>query len=104
MGPIESELRRKLAEAFHPQVLEVENESHKHSVPANSETHFKVTLVSPAFEGKSLVLRHREVFQKLSAEMREGVHALSLQAHTPQEWESRNPSKSPPCLGGSKGK
>lgn len=49
---IQNTLETKLNEAFDASILQVENESHKHSVPPNSETHFKVTMVSPAFEGK----------------------------------------------------
>ncbi|MFM8314373.1 MAG: BolA/IbaG family iron-sulfur metabolism protein, partial [Deltaproteobacteria bacterium] len=39
---IENEIQKKLTGAFSPSFLEVINESHQHSVPANSETHFKV--------------------------------------------------------------
>ena len=46
---IQNAIETKLNEAFDARFLQVENESHKHSVPPNSETHFKVTLVSPEF-------------------------------------------------------
>ncbi len=48
---IEAALRAKLA----PTHLEVINESHMHSVPKGSETHFKVVVISPGFEGLSLI-------------------------------------------------
>jgi BolA protein len=100
---IQQTIERKLREGLTPVVLDVINESSMHSVPPGSETHFKVTVVSPAFEGKSLVERHRLVYALLDDEMRGGVHALAVTSRTPAEWEkSAEVAKSPPCLGGSK--
>ena len=84
--------------------LDVANESHMHSVPKNSETHFKVTVVSAAFEGKTLVARHRLVNGLLKDELAGGVHALSIHAYTPSQWSERGGEipQSPPCRGGSK--
>lgn len=85
-----------------PTHLEVENESHMHSVPPGSETHFRVVLVSGAFAGLRSVARHRQVYSVLAAELRGGVHALALHTYTPEEWQSRQGSApdSPACLGG----
>jgi stress-induced morphogen len=96
-------IERKLREKLSPAVLEVQNESSMHSVPLGSETHFKVIVVSDAFEGKSLVERHRLVYEALGEELRSGVHALAITSRTPREWEQNGAvAKSPPCLGGSK--
>ena len=99
-------IEKKLADALQPQHLEVINESGMHSVPPGSETHFKVVVVSPAFEGLGLVDRHRRVNEALRDELRTGVHALSIRALTPAQWgesgESQPAFTSPPCLGGSK--
>jgi len=96
---IEDKLREKLS----PSVLEVRNESSMHSVPKGSETHFKVIVVSDAFEGKALIERHRLVYDTLGEEMRGGVHALTITSRTPAEWQERaDVAASPPCLGGSK--
>lgn len=97
-------IQDKLAQAFSPAHLEVENESHKHSVPKGSETHFKVTIVSAAFEGLGAVDRHRSVHQALADELKSGLHALTLRLLTPAQWEAQGgaPFVSPPCLGGSK--
>ena len=84
-------------------LYQVVNESYKHNVPAGAETHFKVTIVSETFIGKSLIDRHRAVNNCLSDELKEGgVHALSIQAKTPDQWQS-NPviHTTPNCLGGS---
>ncbi len=94
----------KVVGALAPIHLEVINESHQHSVPKNSETHFKVIAVTAAFEETSRIQRHRQLNELLAEELQAGVHALSLQLFTPTEWESRGGQipKSPPCLGGSK--
>jgi stress-induced morphogen len=96
-------IEQKLNERLAPSVLEVINESGMHGVPRGSETHFKVIVVSHAFEGKSPVERHRLVYDALDQELRAGVHALAISSRTPDEW-ARNGSvaASPPCLGGSK--
>jgi BolA protein len=100
---VQRSIERKLEERFSPSVLEVMNESSKHSVPAGSETHFKVVVVSDVFEGKPLVERHRLVYEALGDEMRSGVHALTITSRTAAEWQKNGvPAASPPCLGGSK--
>ena len=75
-----------------------------HSVPSGSETHFKVTVVSDSFDGQTLINRHRAVHTALAAELKSGVHALSVTARTPQQWQQSGGvvSQSPACLGGMK--
>ena len=75
-----------LLQGFSPEFLEVANESHQHSVPPNSETHFKVVLVSPEFDGKRKVARHQQVYAALAAQLAGPVHALALHTYTPDEW------------------
>ena len=96
-------LQSKLEANFQPVYLEVVNESHSHNVPPGSETHFKVVLVSPRFTDTGRVQRHQQVYQVVSEEMRNGVHALALHLYSPDEWRNTSQVKdSPPCLGGSK--
>ncbi len=101
---VQQRIVEKLTSALQPVHLDVVNESHMHSVAPGSETHFKVLVVSPAFEAQSLVQRHRTVNGVLADELKSGVHALSIRALTPSQWEADGASdfKSPPCLGGSK--
>jgi len=101
---IEQTITAILAEALAPEHLEVLNESNQHNVPANSETHFKVVLVSAAFEGKRKVARHQQVYALLSEQLEGPVHALALHTYTAEEWRERHGEApmSPPCLGGSK--
>lgn len=84
--------------------FELVNESGNHAVPAGSESHFKLVVVSDAFAGERLLARHRKV-NALVADLLAGpVHALALHTYTPAEWRERfgGAPMSPPCLGGSK--
>lgn len=100
----QSTIQQKLQNAFSPLHLEVINESDNHNVPKGSESHFKVVIVSRAFEGESLIARHRQVNKVLSEELQGGVHALALHTLSPEDWFNRGGTvpESPECLGGSK--
>ena len=102
---IESQINEKLQAAYAPTHLEVENESHGHNVPKNSETHFRVLIVSTKFEGQSRVARQRMIYETLKVELQTGVHALAQRAYTPAEWaelQGKIDTTSPLCHGGSK--
>ncbi len=100
---VQSVIETKLEASFQPLFLQVENESHSHNVPANSETHFKVVIVSDVFESKRAVARHQSVYKILSEELAGGVHALAIHTYTAAEWQVQDVApESPPCLGGSK--
>lgn len=101
---LQTHIENKLA-TLSPSVLQVENESHLHNVPANSETHFKVTLVSESFEGMMPVKRHQQIYALLADELSGPVHALALHLYTPGEWSARGGQRpnSPDCLGGQRG-
>ena len=86
---IRDTITEKLTEAFKPQSLRVEDESHKHEGHAGhrpgGQTHFRVYIVSEAFRGKSRIDRHRMINAALSRELDDGVHALALHASAPGE-------------------
>ncbi|UTF61416.1 BolA family transcriptional regulator [Gilvimarinus sp. DA14] len=100
MTPVQDSIEKALQAEFSPQVLTVVNESHMHSVPPNSETHFKITLVSEAFVGKRQVQRHQAVYGALREQMAGPVHALALHTYAPEEWQGAQVPDSPNCLGG----
>ncbi|QSX39893.1 BolA family protein [Shewanella cyperi] len=94
-------IETKLTQALAPTHLEVNNESHMHNVPPNSETHFKVIVVSEHFSGQRLLARHRAVNQALADELAGGVHALAMHTYTPEEWQAQGAAPdSPKCRGG----
>lgn len=82
-------ISQKLTEAFAPQSLKVEDESHRHEGHAGhrpgGQTHFRVYIVSDAFKGKSRLERHRMINTLLSGELAGGVHALAIHATAPGE-------------------
>jgi BolA protein len=82
-------ITNRLREAFSPESLEVSDESHLHEGHAGhrpgGETHFRVYIVSAAFEGKSRIERHRMINSTLAAELGGGVHALAIKAEAPGE-------------------
>ncbi|MBE0702225.1 MAG: BolA family transcriptional regulator [Afipia sp.] len=82
-------IAKKLTDAFHPESLSVVDESHLHEGHAGhrpgGETHFRVHIVSRAFEGKSRVERHRMINAILADDLAGGVHALALKTLAPGE-------------------
>lgn len=79
--------------------------SYKHNVPKGAESHFKVVVVSPKFEGLPLVQQHRLVSSALQSEFETGLHALAIKTMTPAKWATAGETanlETPNCLGGSK--
>jgi BolA protein len=101
---VQRSIEAKVAEALAPAHLDVINESHMHSVPPGSESHFKLVIVSDRFDGLSRVKRHQTVNGILAKELSEDIHALSMETLTAEEWERRGHTTfdSPACLGGGK--
>jgi len=101
---VQNDIQNKLSANLNTIHLEVINESDNHNVPAGSESHFKVVLVSSEFEGKNLLARHRLVNKVLEDELQNKIHALAIHTYTEAEWQKKNSMApgSPPCLGGSK--
>lgn len=99
---VEQIINDTLVEALAPVHLDILNESNNHNVPANSETHFKVIIVSNQFVDNSLVQRHRTINKLLADQLAGPIHALSLHTHTESEWLEKGGvvPDSPPCLGG----
>jgi BolA-like protein 1 len=99
---VEETIREKLTKAFAPSSLVVENDSARHAAHAGArdrlgrvtgESHFRVVVVSEAFEGKSLVERHRRINAALKDELEGPVHALAIRALTPAEAARQNSMK-----------
>ena len=101
---VQSFLEKQLQEGLEPLLLKVVNESPNHNVPENSESHFRVLIVSEKFEGLSLVQRHQMVHRLVADQLRDKIHAFSQQTFTPEEFSTRGGSlpSSPPCTKKSK--
>lgn len=81
-------IRARLATALLPTDINLVDESHKHAGHAGARDgrgHFALTIVSAAFEGKSPIERHRQVYAALGDLMQTDIHALSMKAYAPSE-------------------
>ena len=89
MGVVANAIDNKLRTRFAPQRLSIEDESSRHRGHAGhregGESHFRVEIVSQAFEGKNRVARQRLVYETLKDEFDTGLHALALTTLTPSE-------------------
>jgi BolA family transcriptional regulator, general stress-responsive regulator len=85
---VAEEIRRRLG-ALAPARLELLDESAQHAGHAGASpggnTHWKLTIVSAAFEGKPTLARHRMVYQALGELMQHPIHALAISAKAPGE-------------------
>ena len=97
MGKIENNIKNLLIDAFNPSVLSIDNESHMHNVPEDSESHFKIVLVSRNFNGLTEVNRHKSVYKALGDTMN-SIHAISIHSFDENEYKN-NPMilDSPNC-------
>ena len=80
---------RSHLQALAPSRLELLDESALHAGHAGAapggNTHWKLTIVSAAFEGKPTLARHRMVYEALAELMQHPIHALSISAKSPGE-------------------
>lgn len=90
---VAADIRTKLTAALNPLRLEIVDESARHAGHAGmqghggtgGETHFRLAIVSPLFEGHSRVTRQRMVYDVLAHELAHGVHAIAMTTLTPAE-------------------
>jgi BolA protein len=79
-------MRKKLEAAFSPTVLDIEDESERHRGHAGyqegGESHWRVRIAAPAFDGMSRIARHRAVHEALGPEVIGRIHALALKIET----------------------
>ncbi|HEX6613152.1 MAG TPA: BolA family protein [Rhodanobacteraceae bacterium] len=78
------DIRAKLTEALAPQSLEVIDEGYLHiGHPGEGSGHFRVRIVSTAFAGMNPIQRHRLVYTAVNDLIGHGIHALAIEARTP---------------------
>ena len=85
--PLMREIRSALERALAPSALEISDDSAQHvgHAGAQSGAHLRVRLVSAAFRGRSPIERHRLVYAALAGLVGARVHALQIEARTPEE-------------------
>lgn len=86
---VRERIAEKLQTGFSPNHLEVLDQSSDHvghgGWRPGGGTHFRVEIVAERFAGLGRLARHRLVHETLADELAGGVHALSIQARTPDE-------------------
>ena len=81
------EIRNRLS-VLAPERIEFIDDSHLHAGHAGARSgggHYQLDIVSAAFVGKNTVARHRLIYDALGDMMRQEIHALAIQARTPEE-------------------
>jgi BolA family transcriptional regulator, general stress-responsive regulator len=83
IGRIRAALEHELA----PRQLDIQDDSARHAGHAGAREggHFRVRVVADAFRGKSRIERHRLVFAALEGQFGRDIHALNIDARTPEE-------------------
>ncbi len=83
-----AEIKERLERELSPSHIEIIDESHLHAGHAGAASgagHFNVTIISDKFTGKSAIQRHRMVYLAVNDLMPSEIHALSINAQTPEE-------------------
>ncbi len=87
------QIRKRLSEALHPEVIEVQDNSQAHAghtdVQQSGGGHYHVCIVARDFAGKTQVQRHQLVYRALGEMMKNQIHALGIDAFTPEEYNLR---------------
>ena len=90
IAPVAETLRARLA-PLSPTVVDIQDDSAEHAGHAGAAAgggHFSLVIVSKAFSGKSRLARHRAVLERVGDLIPHPVHALAIQAYTPEEFPS----------------
>lgn len=89
-------IEKSLSAVLHIDHLCIENQSyfHRHHKEGGKGRHFALTVVSADFEGLNAVKRHQRIYQALDMPQNTQIHALSISAFTPEEWEQQRPDVS----------
>ena len=79
-----------LTDRLEAQFVDIKDESVKHvghkSAKESGGGHYDAIIVSSHFEGKATLARHRLIYEALQKEFSREIHALSIKAYTPEEW------------------
>lgn len=85
-----ADLIKHRLDSLHPVAIHVIDDSGAHAGHAGAKEsgggHFHLTIVSEAFQGKNAVARHRMVYAALADLMQQKIHALQIEAMTPDQF------------------
>lgn len=75
-------------EAIHAKLVDALTEARVEVIDlTGTKDHYKVVVVTPDFEGKLPIKQHRMIYDALKEEMKGPIHALTIEAYTPAQWE-----------------
>jgi BolA protein len=83
-----AEIKARLERELSPRHIDIIDEAHLHAGHAGAASgagHFNVTVVSDKFSGQSAIQRHRMVYAAIGDLMQTEIHALSIQAQSPDD-------------------
>jgi BolA protein len=85
--PVSAQIRSAVERELKPTHIEIFDDSAAHAGHAGARAggHFRLTVVSAAFEGRTQLQRHRLVYAAVAPLMNGAVHALNIIARTPTE-------------------
>ena len=94
---VQNKIDKLLRDNLNVSKLIIRNDSYKHNVPPNSESHFNVQIVSDDFQDLSQIQRHKKVYKAVESLLAE-IHAFSIAAMTTSEFkENRSLRDTPDC-------
>ena len=86
-----------LQNKFAPDYIKIVDDSDRHRGHAGQKesggSHYTIILVSDSFEGKTLLERHRAVYDAVEMDRSESIHAFALKVYTSKEWSMKNPNQ-----------
>ena len=89
---VATEMKARLS-TLEPVELELVDESEQHRGHAGYRdgggTHWRLSIVSQRFTGRSTVERHRMIYGALGSLMQHPIHALAITARSPEETKGK---------------
>jgi BolA protein len=82
------QIRQRLFGAFESPTVDVADDSHRHighAGAADGRGHYSIRVVSSSFDGLPAIARHRAIYQAMGTLMQTDIHALAIDARTPDE-------------------
>ncbi len=76
------QIEHKLQSTLQPQILTLEDVSHKHRhhrLNDPDKVHLKLSISKNAFKNQSLIASHRQIYKILQLELTDQIHSIKIQ-------------------------
>jgi len=88
------QIKAILQDAFSPEFIQIVDDSEQHLGHSEGKKsgggHYSILLVSDSFEGKTMLERHRAVYEAMEMDRNKGIHALAIKVYTSGEWKIKD--------------